>query len=789
MRLVAVDSGVTAVVSGFLTTVASAKVVSRTLCLFALMGAIAGAQQPAAPVTVSGAVTASDDRTPLPRVRVAVAGTAGSEASVLTDARGHFQIAVADVASVRLAFRKTGYLSFALDVPTRVSTDRDTGLRVRLMRAGAISGRVSDQRGSPLRVTLSARRVGAPATSTPLSTNSNDLGEYRFGGLSEGTYIVTARPPLDPVGGPEARAVERTALPLEASPTNVRAGEESGNVNLTFNLPLRTAQRTLNSARSDGTSTTAISGRVVGQDGIPVAGVSVLAMQPASGGGWTTDTDADGRYRLDRLPPGAHTVSAMKNGYLTRSFGQVSLREGREAGSIDFTLSRGGAIAGTIVDEFGDPVEGVVVDIRQILTVEGRQRVSLQNLILGTQASLRASRTDDQGRYRIIGLQPGSYVVQAVAGGVAPATASLSLSYPVASSNNQVAVTVTGAEAGSLPLYYPGTFSINQATQVTVTDGADVVGIDLVFRPQHGHRVAGTVTSPDGRPARISVELAGSDRSGTIETEPLRQMTTSGSFAFAEVGPGEYVVQATASGDIPTGRAGFGTAFVVVGDADPAPVHLTLTAGATLTGRVTYEGMQESMVNIPLTVRSVDRDRGPRSAWTVSGLRPRRDGTFELGGLFGEASLISRSSGADWYVKSILLNGRDILDTPYDFSSGGTIAGAEIVLSAGVARITGRVTDERLAPVTSADVVIFPANRDKWVNGSQWVKAVRPVQDGTFTIPGVPPGDYLIAAIDRLDAGSTTSDHDLLDSISFRATRFSLNQGQTQDVTLRLIRR
>ena len=739
---------------------------------------LAAAQSPAAqfaPPTVSGVVTASDE-VPLARVRVAVAGTAGSEASVLTDGRGQFQIAVADVASVRLTFTKTGYLSFALDAPTRVSNERDTGLRVRLVRAGAISGRVSDQRGSALRVTVSVRRAGAPATSTPLSTTTNDLGEYRFGGLSEGTHIVSARPPSDPVGGPETRAADLALMPVEAAPTNVRTGEESGNVNLTINVATSPSQRVVNYAPRGETATASISGRVVGQVGVPLAGVSVFTMQGVDGGGWVAETDASGRYRIDRLSAGEHTVRAIKNGYPSRTYGQVSLRAGQESGSIDFTLSRGAAIAGTIVDEFGDPMEGVVVDVRQILMVEGRPRADAQDVMAvalaaapqtigGRVVSIRGRQTDDRGRYRIFGLQPGKYVVQAVRRDR------------------------SATPSADLAMFYPGTPAIDQAAQVNLGPEAEVAGIDLVLRLQRGHRIAGTVTGSDGRPARISIELARSDRSGTIETQPVRQMTAGGSFTFSDVAPGEYVVQATASGDIPTSRSGFVSAFVVVGNADPAPVHLTLRAGTTLTGRVTYEGVQESPVNISLTVRSVDRDRGPRSALTVPGFRPQSDGKFELGGLFGEASLIARSSGSAWYVKSILINGRDVLDRPFDFGVGRTIAGAEIVLSAGVAVATGRVTDERLAPVRTAEVVMFSANRDKWVNGSQWLKAVRPVQDGTFRIPGMPPGDYLLAAIDRLDAGDTIADPGLLDSLASRATRITLNQGQTQDVPLRLIRR
>ncbi len=740
---------------------------TSVLVLLALISPAARAQQPtAATPTISGVVTTVDD-VPLARVRVA-AGTAGTES--FTDARGQFQLRVSDAAPVRLSFSKTGYLAFAIDVPTRASSDRDTGLRVRLVPAGAISGRVLDQSGSPLRVTVTARRVGSPP-STPLSTSTNDLGEYRFSGLAEGPYVVAAQPPSDPVGGnPEARTAP-PAVPVEAPPTNVRAGQESGNVDLLIALPSSTAQRVLGSLAPGGASPTAsISGRVIGLDGAPIAGVSVFTTQGVRPEGWVAQTDAMGRYRIDRLVPGEHIVRARKNGYDTGAFGQVALRAGQQVSSVDIALSRGGAIAGTIVDEFGEPVEGVTVEVRGIVTVEGRPRLNPKDTFLtqaqtvsGGAVSLRGSRTDDRGRYRVFGLPAGTYVVQA-----------------------QVRERA-GSAAAYLPFYYPGTSVIDQATKVNLAADANAAGIDLVFRPQRGYRVSGRITTPDGRPARVGVTLAVSDRSQAIQIQSVNGQTSSdGSFTFTDVAPGEYVVQTVRAGSEPDE---FAAAFVIVSNADSVPVELVQARGTTMTGNVSYAGATESASEVlSLEARPVDRDLGPRSAGSV-GFSVERDGTFEFRGLFGLNTLIARLSRPDSYVKSIVVNSQDIVATPYDFGSGRTISGAEIILSATAASATGRVTDERLAPVRDCAVVIFPSARDKWVSGSQWVKTARPVQDGTFRIPGMPPGDYWVAAVDHLDEGSTTPDQGLLESLSFRATRITLGEGQSQDLTLRLIRR
>ena len=79
----------------------------------------------------------------------------------------------------------------------------------------------------------------------------------------------------------------------------------------------------------------------------------------------------------------------------------VSLRDGQTANSIDITMVRGSAIAGTIVDEFGEPVQGVELSALQVQVIAGRRR-ALRVSTLGTY------KTDDRGQYRLFGLTPGT---------------------------------------------------------------------------------------------------------------------------------------------------------------------------------------------------------------------------------------------------------------------------------------------------------------------------------------------------------------------------------------------
>jgi hypothetical protein len=435
------------------------------------------------------------------------------------------------------------------------------------------------------------------------------------------------------------------------------------------------------------------------------------------------------------------------------------VKNGQAIDSIDVTLmvERSGVIAGTIVDEFGEPAQNVAVSALQL---QG-----------GKVRSLGGARTDDRGQYRIR-LIPGAYVVQAVVG-----------------------ATLAGP-SGYLPRFYPGAFSIAQATATTVNSNATVTGIDVALIPTAAHRVTGTVLESTGRPVSGSVVLAVSQRSGAIQTELVStEIGADGSFEFTNVAPGDYVVQA---GDInvlaskaPDGRImtteQFATAFVTVTSSDPPPVQLKLSPGATVRGRVRYEGVPAGPTPF-LELRAVgtDGDRAPRRRYGSNLFSIQPDGSFEYKGMFGPALLRARPQRNDWYLKSVMVKGQDVTDAPFDFGSEGMFSDVQVVISAFGATVTGRVTDDRAAPVRDCTVFVFSTFRDRWFAESRWVKTERPSQDGTFTATGLPPGEYWVAAVDRRDI---PFDPDVLESLSSRAIRISLGEGQSQDLPLRLNRR
>jgi hypothetical protein len=428
-------------------------------------------------LTLRGVVVTAND-TPLPRVRVAptvalppelarLGALPESTRGVLTDDRGQFTIQVPAIGPTRITLTKARYTRRTADISPRELTAGSSEIRVRMSLASAISGRVIDRTGTGVMLAVvTLQRVGTAATDAPISTMTNDLGEFRFGGLVEGTYALASRPPPAAPGVQVVFSNGEPIYPTVQGPTvNVSLGAEVGDISLTIDMPSELDQDAARRTDPDPEANGSLSGSVVSLNGTPIARAVVLVYRPSIPAR-EVETDARGRYRIDRLSAGEYTVEARKWGFETRKYGQdrmvasrssgiykrVAVKNGQAVESIDVMLARGGAIAGTIVDEFGEPMQGVAVSPLQLTSTAGHSRW-IRTAVLGS------SRTDDRGQYRLFGLLPGTYVVQA-------------------------AVDDTlSTSSGDVPFFYPGTPSITQATATNVDFAMAANGIDLTLGP------------------------------------------------------------------------------------------------------------------------------------------------------------------------------------------------------------------------------------------------------------------------------------------------------------------
>ena len=140
-------------------------------------------------------------------------------------------------------------------------------------------------------------------------------------------------------------------------------------------------------------------------------------------------------------------------------------------------------------------------------------------------------------------------------------------------------------------------------------------------------------------------------------------------------------------------------------------------------------------------------------------------------------------SGVD--LKAVRLNGADVTDTGIEFRTNEDISGIEIELTTHPSEVSGLVTNARGEPVKEYSVVIFAQDQQRWGFQSRYLGMGRPDQDGRFKVRNLPAGAYYAVALEYVEPGES-SDPEFLEKIRDRASRFSLNDGETKVLDLKL---
>jgi hypothetical protein len=257
-----------------------------------------------------------------------------------------------------------------------------------------------------------------------------------------------------------------------------------------------------------------------------------------------------------------------------------------------------------------------------------------------------------------------------------------------------------------------------------------------------------------------------------------------GAFSIRNVPPGRYTLRARGDDtEVPQ----YASQPLSVTNSDLENVLVVLMPGATLSGTVTF---QPTQLPVPGDLTQV-RVSAPSTDQTGFGggpnARVEKNGTFVLEGVPAGPHLIRPNGGAlrGWALKSVVIDGRDVTDTPVDFRSGQQVANISIVFTDKLSEISGTVTDEQGTPQTEYTVLAFSTDPSLWRAQSRQIMTARPDQTGKYRIRGLPPGEYYLATVDPSEQGEWFEPA-YLDQHRAEASRVTLSEGDVkQDFKIR----
>ncbi len=479
-------------------------------------------------------------------------------------------------------------------------------------------------------------------------------------------------------------------------------------------------------------------------------------------------SDSGGRFFFQNLEPGSYALSADREGYVGQQYeqkmpkgnnGLLTLAAGESERNLTIRLVPASAISGQVSNEDGEPVQGAAVQVFRLAWWGGRRQFNFA----------RSAQTDDLGAYRIFGIPPGKYFLNATYAGPPRVDGVLSEGDP-------------DADQTYVPTYYPGTTDLTRALPVDVKPGEDLGPMDFTLLPVHGVRVRGQLINPavgaSTRGGCVNLMLRdaiswnyGFNRGACVQDEQ-------GTFELRGVPPGAYIIF---SNSFVENKNYTARLPVDVGKSGVEGITVALSPAFELKGHVGIEGnAQFKLSDIYLSLHSIDQP-----TMGVAGSRVDSEGGFTLQNVSdGTYRVVVGSPCADCYVKNLRLGSELGADDAITVNRDHFSDALEVSLSAAAARLEGIAVNDEGKPSSNAMVVLIPEMSRR--NSPDLYKTWNTGANGEFAFSGIPPGEYKVFAWSSAE-GVAFHDPDWLATFENRGMPIRLVEGDRQKVQVRVI--
>jgi hypothetical protein len=280
-----------------------------------------------------------------------------------------------------------------------------------------------------------------------------------------------------------------------------------------------------------------------------------LAKKALGGTSWVqAESDFEGGFVITGVAPGDYYVLASVPGYIhpadvMRAANDVGVDltkpipglprvyvVAERTAQVDLSVDRGAAVSGKVLWDDGAPVTGATVTL---VSAKNKEKpMPPEFAMMALNGGGMASITDDQGHFRIAGLEPGDYLVKATV------TTNSKLSV-------QSGVINTGGSGRASPLvvFAPAAFREADAKAITLHTAEDRSDGEVTIKLAGLRSVSGTVSS---------LEDHHGVNSGTVKLEDMSDkdfyraagVGANGEFTVTFVPPGSYSLTVSGAADI-----------------------------------------------------------------------------------------------------------------------------------------------------------------------------------------------------------------------------------------------
>jgi hypothetical protein len=438
-----------------------------------------------------------------------------------------------------------------------------------------------------------------------------------------------------------------------------------------------------------------------------------------------------GEFYFDGLPAGHYLCSARKPDFMPEdrsplNSGDIVLPRTAADGPIQLNLTPYGAIQGRVVNQYGEPVEYVLLVVLSVHASDGEQ---VTNEVVRL-------RTNQRGEFLVTRVLPGKYYVKVVGrdGGTETLAGIEKADY--------------AAWESFAPSYFGGARELGSATPIEVAPGS-IPRADFRVELQPAFRIRGKLEGFTAS-APVTFELLQGDE----PAEPQRAIVkgATGDFEILDVLPGTYTLRATQDKKR-------GELAVSVAGADVREISIALEPGMTVSGTTHLVGASAP----PAAAMSGVRPMSPCTAR----LRDRRRldeevvGQLPITGRFqevfpGEYQVVIRCDGG--YPLTGTFGNLNLLANSVITISKGAASTIEITFQAGGGSLKARFAGEK--PLEGAFLLVpsFPTLTGPILTPAKPLGV--PIFDGPAIFIGLAPGLYSVYGF------STVKD------VEFRNTNF-----------------